>query len=52
VLYKEHLLGAKWISKSTSKYGDVLIVSAEKQWAPKDECISVGGPWRYIIFKK
>ena len=52
VIYKEHLLGAKWISKEASKYGDNLLVSAETQWLQNDTCVSVGGPWKYFIFKQ
>lgn len=51
VMYKEHLLGALWMAKEQGKNGDNLLVSAETKWIPKDEWISVGGPWRYIIFK-
>ena len=51
VIYKEHLLGAKWISKEATTYGDNLLVSAETQWLQNDKCVTIGGPWKYIIFK-
>lgn len=50
ILYKEHLLGAEWMAKESSPNGDNLIIAAEKKWIPKDKWITVGGPWRYIIF--
>ncbi|NWF37226.1 hypothetical protein [Mariprofundus sp. KV] len=52
VLYKEHLLGAKWMSKETSEHGDSLIVYAEKKWRPEEKWICVGGPWKYHLFNK
>ena len=51
ILYKEHLLGAKWIAKEKTDLGDNLIISAETKWRPNKEWITVGGPWRYKIFK-
>lgn len=52
IAYKEHLLGALWMAKESSEMGDNLIISAERKWMPKDKWISVGGPWRYILFGK
>jgi hypothetical protein len=50
VVYKEHLLGALWMAKEKGKNGDNLLISAETKWIPKKEWVSVGGPWRYIVF--
>lgn len=50
IVYEEHLLGALWMAKEPSEIGDNLIISSETRWIPNDEWISVGGPWRYIIF--
>jgi hypothetical protein len=52
IVYEEHLLGALWMAKESSKNGDNLVISAEPKWIPKDRWISVGGPWRYILFGK
>jgi hypothetical protein len=51
VVYKEHLLGALWIARESSELGHNLIVAAETKWNPKGKWISVGGPWRYILFR-
>lgn len=49
-IYKEHLLGAIWISKAKSSCGDQLFVCTEDKWKPGDQWINVGGKWRYSIF--
>ena len=52
VVYKEHLLGALWMARESTKWGHNLIISAETKWIPKGKWISVGGPWRYILFRE
>lgn len=49
LVYKEHLLGAKWMAKEASESGGNLIISCEKKWLQNDEWVIVGGPWRYIL---
>ncbi len=50
-IYKEHLLGAKWISKIPSPDGDLLLVSCGDKWRPDGEWIFIGGNWQYNIFE-
>lgn len=49
-IYKEHLLGAKWIAKEDTPRGDVLLVSSEEKWCPDGETVRIEGDWRYDIF--
>lgn len=49
-IYKEHLLGAIWISKEKTSCGDQLLVCTEDKWRPEDQWITVGGKWRYSLF--
>lgn len=49
-IYKEHLLGANWISKIKSQCGDQLLVGTEDKWRPEDQWITIGGRWRYKLF--
>lgn len=50
-IYKEHLLGAKWIGKMPSADGDVLYISTEEKWLQDDEWEVIGGNWRYNVFE-
>lgn len=50
IVYKEHLLGAHWISKVNEKNGDDLLVSVESSWRPHGIPQTIGGNWRYSIF--
>lgn len=49
-IYKEHLLGAIWISKVKSPCGDQLLVHTEDKWRPEDQWVTIGGKWRYKIY--
>lgn len=51
-IYKEHLLGAKWISKIPSPDGDILLISCEDRWRPDGYWEFIGGNWQYNIFDK
>lgn len=49
-VYKEHLLGAHWISKINKKNGDELLISIESSWRPHGVLQTIGGKWRYSVF--
>ena len=51
-IYKEHLLGAHWISKTGSPGGDLLLVSCEEAWRPAGKWATIGGNWQYDLFEK
>lgn len=51
-IYKEHLLGAKWIAKQSGSHGDSLLVSSEDFWFPHghdvpNSRVAVQGNWLY-----
>lgn len=50
-IYKEHLLGARWISKKHDPNGDLLFVSTEDSWQPNNETVTISGNWQYNIFE-
>lgn len=52
IVYKEHLLGANWLSKITTKNGDILMLSSEDKWKPDEHLITIGGSWKYDFFVK
>ena len=53
-IYKEHLLGAKWIAKQSGSHGDSLFVSSEDFWFPlghdvANSRVAIQGDWLYRL---
>lgn len=49
VVYKECLLGGKWMAKLKGPTGDDLILSTEKERWQDGQCKYIGGPWKYTF---
>lgn len=49
-IYKEHHLGAYWVSKKTTLIGDKLLLSTEKSWNTPEGDLLIGGNWQYSFF--
>jgi hypothetical protein len=49
VVYKEHLLSARWIAAPRDIQDSNFILGAERKWLVHDEWVVVGGPWHYFV---